>query len=234
MTDVGTTTILVVDDAEAVRRLLRWAFVAEGYLVREAGTGVEALDEARRARFDVIVLDLILPELGGLDVCRTLRQEMTTPILMLTARAGRLDVVKGLAVGADDYMTKPFSLRELLARVSALLRRARLPAEGAVLPAHEVGGFRLDRSARTVHVKGNEIHLTPKEFDLLSLLFLHSGRVLTREEILHHVWGDSFVGHRKTVDVHVSWMRQKFEHVGRVPFRISTVLRQGYRLDRLE
>jgi len=226
-------TILVVDDDAVLVELLRTVLVREGYWVREARTGREALDEARRSNVDLIVLDLVLPDLDGLEVCRTLRGEFATPILILTARSSELDTVIGLHVGADDYLTKPFSLTELLARIVALLRRAQLPAAGSLPDREEVAGFRLDRHARTAHLDGLELHLSPKEFDLLSLLFLRSGRVLTREEILSQVWGDSFLGDRKTVDVHVSWMRQKFDAVGAMPFRISTVRGRGYRLDRL-
>ena len=227
-------TILVVDDDPAICELLRSALEREGYCVREARTGVDAIDQARRLNLDLIVLDLGLPDLAGLEVCRTVRGEIATPILILTARDTELDTVTGLHMGADDYMTKPFSLAELLARIVALLRRTRLPTAGTVLDREAVAGFRLDRGARTVHLDGQELHLSPKEFDLLSLLFLRSGRVLAREEILSQVWGESFIGYRKTVDVHVSWMRQKLATAGVMPFRISTVRGRGYRLDRLE
>src|SRR4030088_2183687 len=167
--------ILVVEDEENIRETLRYNLVKEGYRVDEARTGPEALTEARRVRPDLILLDLMLPELSGLEVCRILRQEMTTPILVLTAKGAEVDKVVGLSIGADDYVTKPFSLRELLARITALLRRVELSGK-EVRKGKEievVGNFRMDRGARTVHVEGDEVRLAPKEFDLLSFLLAH-------------------------------------------------------------
>ena len=177
----------------------------------------------------------MLPELNGLEVCRVLRQEMSTPILILTAKGSELDKVVGLQVGADDYVTKPFSLNELMARVNALLRRSEMTTRERVDPREieEFDGFRIDRAARTVHVDGTELRLAPKEFDLLSLLVLNSGRVLSRQTIIQRVWGSKFYGDSKTVDVHVRWLREKFESFDRLPFRITTVFGVGYRLDRL-
>ena len=227
--------ILVVEDEEAIRQTLRYNLAREGYVVIEATTGSEALACARRERPDVILLDVMLPELSGLEVCRILRQELSTPILMLTAKGSELDKVVGLQVGADDYVTKPFSLNELMARVSALLRRAEMhngPRSDSV-EVEDFGGFHIDRAARTVDVHGTELRLAPKEFDLLSLLLLHSGRVLSRQTIIHDIWGSRFHGDPKTVDVHVRWIREKFEKFERLPFRITTVFGVGYRLDRL-
>lgn len=229
--------ILVVEDEETIRRTLRYNLVKEGYLVSEACNGTEALAEARRGRPDLIILDLMLPELNGLEVCRILRQEMTVPILVLTAKDSEVDKVIGLQVGADDYVTKPFSLRELLARITALLRRVELSSEPRSRRPPEVefiGSFRIDRAAHTVHVGDEELHLSPKEFELLSFLLLHAGRVQSREFIIQQVWGSNFFGDRKTVDVHVRWLREKFERFGNLPFRITTVFGVGYRLDRLD
>ena len=155
---------------------------------------------------------------------------------MLTAKSTEVDKVVGLQVGADDYVTKPFSLNELLARVAALLRRAEMQAARPpdALEVEEFGGFRIDRAARTVHIGGRELRLAPKEFDLLSLLLLNSGRVLSRQAIIQSVWGSKFFGDSKTVDVHVRWLREKFESFDRLPFRITTVFGVGYRLDRLD
>ncbi|GAC1337855.1 MAG: response regulator transcription factor [Candidatus Dormibacteria bacterium] len=228
--------MLVVEDEETIRRTLRYNLEREGYSVLEARTGTEALQEVRRNRPDLVILDLMLPELSGLEVCRVLRQETSTPILMLTAKSSETDKVVGLQIGADDYLTKPFSLPELLARVGALLRRAGAPP-GQPLSAPEVddfGGLRLDRPARTVQVGGVEVRLAPREFDLLSFLLAHTGRVQSREVLIRQVWGTRFFGENKTVDVHIRWLREKFERFERLPFRITTVFGVGYRLDRID
>jgi DNA-binding response OmpR family regulator len=228
--------VLVVEDEENILHTLRYNLAREGYDVVEARTGTEAVSEARRTRPDLILLDLMLPELGGLEVCRILRQEMSTPILVLTAKDSEVDKVVGLQMGADDYVTKPFSLGELMARITALLRRADMTAREAVSSreVEEFGGFRIDRGARTVHVNGQEVRLAPKEFDLLSLLILNAGKVQSRSAIIQRVWGSKFYGDHKTVDVHVRWLREKFERFETLPFRITTVFGAGYRLDRLE
>ena len=228
--------VLVVEDEEAIRQTLRYNLAREGYVVSEAATGGEALTAARAEHPDVIILDVMLPEMSGLEVCRVLRQELGTPILMLTAKGTELDKVVGLQVGADDYVTKPFSLNELMARVSALLRRSEMREQDRPDPreVEDFGGFRIDRAARTVAVEGAELRLAPKEFDLLSLLLLSAGRVLSRQSIIREVWGAKFYGDPKTVDVHVRWLREKFEKFEHIPFRITTVFGVGYRLDRLE
>lgn len=228
--------ILVVEDESAIRQTLRYNLTREGYQVSEASTGTAALTAARREHPDLILLDLMLPELNGLEVCRVLRQEMTTPILILTAKGTELDKVVGLQIGADDYVTKPFSLNELMARVSALLRRSEMSTREQVdsREVEEFGGFRIDRAARTVHIDGAELRLAPKEFDLLSLMVLNAGRVLSRQTIIQKVWGSKFYGDAKTVDVHVRWLREKFENFDCLPFRITTVFGVGYRLDRLD
>ncbi|MDQ6855854.1 MAG: response regulator transcription factor [Candidatus Dormibacteraeota bacterium] len=228
--------ILIVEDEPNISQTLRYNLTREGYEVSEAATGTVAIELARQRRPDLILLDLMLPEMTGLEVCRVLRAEMNTPILMLTAKASELDKVVGLQVGADDYVTKPFSLNELLARVAAMLRRADLTG-GQPQVSGEVedfGGFRLDRAARTVRVDTDSLHLSPKEFDLLSLLLANAGRVLSRSTIIHRVWGSKFFGDHKTVDVHIRWLREKFERFNTLPFRITTVFGVGYRLDRLD
>jgi DNA-binding response OmpR family regulator len=228
--------ILVVEDEDNIRETLRYNLAKEGYRVDEARTGPEALSAARRVRPDLILLDLMLPELSGLEVCRILRQEMTTPILVLTAKGAEVDKVVGLSIGADDYVTKPFSLSELMARITALLRRVEL-SRGTGAPTAEVeelGGFVLDRGARICRMDGTELRLAPKEFDLLSYLLAHPGRVQSRERLIQAVWGANFFGDRKTVDVHVRWLREKFEGFESLPFRITTVFGVGYRLDKLD
>ncbi len=232
----GRKRILVVEDEENISQTLRYNLTREGYEVSEAATGTAAIELARQRRPDLILLDLMLPEMSGLEVCRVLRAEMSTPILMLTAKASELDKVVGLQVGADDYVTKPFSLNELLARVAAMLRRSEVAGTQNLDTGEveEFGGFRLDRAARTVRVGDEDVHLSPKEFDLLSLLLGNPGRVLSRSTIIQRVWGSKFFGDHKTVDVHIRWLREKFERFNTLPFRITTVFGVGYRLDRLE
>jgi DNA-binding response OmpR family regulator len=230
---VGAKHILVVEDDEVIREVLRFNLVREGYEVSEAATGVEALEKARRLRPDLIVLDLMLPELGGLEVCRILRQETRTPMLMLSARDSELDKIVGLQVGADDYMTKPFSVAELAARITALLRRApHAVEEHLAVEVEELGDFRFDRGARSVRVGADEARFSPKEFDLLSYLLAHPGRVHSREHLIRNVWGPDVFAER-TVDVHVRCLREKFEGFVSPPFRITTVYGIGYRLDRI-
>lgn len=233
MPATATKRILVVEDEDAIRETLRYNLTREGYEVSEAATGGEALTVARQMHPDLILLDLMLPEMSGLEVCRVLRQETTAPIIMLTAKGTELDKVVGLQVGADDYVTKPFSLNELLARVAAMLRRSAMTTRQEIdaREVEELDGFRIDRGARTVHIEGKELHLAPKEFDLLSLLLLHAGKVQSRQVIIQRIWGSKFFGDHKTVDVHVRWLREKFEAFDHIPFRINTVYGVGYRLD---
>ena len=226
--------ILVVEDEDAIRQTLRYNLLREGYTVLEAATGPEALGVARSEHPDLVVLDVMLPGLSGLEVCRVLRQESSMPILMLTAKGTEVDKVVGLQLGADDYVTKPFSFNELLARITALLRRSEMSGRTSGTPEiEEFGGFKIDRAARTIHLEGTELRLAPKEFDLLSLLLRNAGRVLSRQAIIAAVWGNRFYGDPKTVDVHVRWLREKFEPFAQVPFRITTVFGVGYRLDRV-
>ena len=229
-------SILVVEDEDTIRHTLHYNLDREGYQVWDAKDGSEALRLARRHHPSLIILDLMLPEMSGLDVCRLLRQEMSVPILMLTAKDAEIDKIVGLQVGADDYMTKPFSLNELLARVTALLRGRELATRDLVAEheTEEFGNFRFDRGARTVHVGDQEVKLAPKEFDLLSLLLLNAGKAQSRTTIIQRVWGSNFFGDPKTVDVHIRWIREKFEDFEKLPFRITTVFGVGYRLDRQE
>ncbi|HEV2954408.1 MAG TPA: response regulator transcription factor [Candidatus Dormibacteraeota bacterium] len=223
--------ILVVEDDEPIRDTLKYHLVAAGYDVLEAKDGPTALRTARSGRPDLVVLDLMLPGMSGIEVCRALRRESTIPIVMVTAKDSELDKVVGLELGADDYITKPFSVREVLARIGAVLRRARSePSEDSPAECEELGNFRIDRAARRVMLDGIDIKLTGREFDLLSFLIARPGRVHSRESLLQHVWGYDFVGDRKTVDVHVRWLREKL--VGKVSFEIATVRGAGYRLDR--
>lgn len=231
-------TILVVEDELSLRETLLYNLKKDGYLVDAVADGRSAVDAARRLKPDLIVLDLMLPQLDGLEVARIIRKEMTTAILMLTARADEIDRVVGLEVGADDYLTKPFSMRELLARVKAQLRRARLIREevgkqAGVAPHQQLafGGVVIDLTRREVTLNGRPLQLQPKEYELLLFLAEHKGQMLTRQFILERVWGWDFTGDSRTVDVHVRWLRQKIEADAAKPQLIVTVRGGGYRFE---
>jgi DNA-binding response OmpR family regulator len=227
--------ILVVEDDLTLLETLEYNLSGEGYEVITAADGLTALEVAREEEPDLIVLDLMLPHLDGFEVCRILRRETNVPILMLTARTDEVDRVVGLEVGADDYLTKPFSMRELLARVKALLRRVRLiRAEMAGeqdLPKTEqlaFGDLVIDLDRREVLVGGESLRLKPKEFDLLVFLARHPGMALSRDLLLERVWGWDYGGGSRTVDVHVRWLREKVEADPANPERIVTVRGVGY------
>ncbi len=224
--------VLVVEDDEGIREMLKYNLVTAGFSVQEARDGASGLRTARTARPDLILLDLMLPGMSGFDFCRALRKSSRVPIIMITAKDAEIDKIVGLELGADDYITKPFSIREVLARVNAVLRRAQPEAnEPKAVPEHDaIGDFSMDRAARRVIMHGSDVKLTVREFDLLSYLLAHPGRVHTRDVLLENVWGHEFSGDRKTVDVHVRWLREKF--AGHAPFEIVTVRGIGYRLDR--
>jgi DNA-binding response OmpR family regulator len=222
--------VLVVDDEPHIVELVRYNLEREGFQVSVAYDGHEALQRARRERPDLIVLDLMLPYVDGLEVCRTLRRESTVPILVLTAKDGELDRVLGLETGADDYVTKPFSPRELVARVRAILRRARpVSAAGAAQPQLVAGDLVLDPNTREVFLAGRPVDLTTKEFDLLRLLMAHPNRVFTRDALLEHVWGYDYFGGTRTVDMHISRLRDKIEDDPSSPTYIVTVRGVGYK-----
>ncbi|MBN8582080.1 MAG: response regulator transcription factor [Anaerolineae bacterium] len=230
--------ILVVEDEIALQETLTYNLKKEGYTVESVGDGRSALDAARRIEPDLIVLDIMLPEMDGFEVARILRKEMTTAILMLTARDDEIDRVVGLEVGADDYLTKPFSMRELIARVKAQLRRARLLREEmgkSVEPAaHETLTFEnliINLTRREVILNDKPIQLKPKEYELLLFLAEHRRQMLSREFILERVWGWDYIGDSRTVDVHVRWLRQKIEENSSEPKRIVTVRGGGYRFE---
>jgi len=200
--------------------------------VQEASDGASGLRSARTARPDLILLDLMLPGMSGFDFTRALRKSSRVPIIMITAKDAEIDKIVGLELGADDYITKPFSVREVLARVNAVMRRnAPDTQEHQSIPEREaIADFTIDRAARRVVMNGRDVRLTAREFDLLSYLIAFPGRVHTRDVLLENVWGHDFSGERKTVDVHVRWLREKF--AGVAPFEIVTVRGIGYRLDR--
>jgi two-component system response regulator RegX3 len=222
--------ILVVDDEPAIVDAVTYGLRREGFEVHALGDGPAALEAARSSSYDVVVLDLMLPGLSGLDVCRTLRAESDVPIMMLTARDAEVDRVLGLELGADDYVTKPFSVAELVSRVRAILRRRELDrtsAEGAVV---RVAGLELDYVRHRVRVDGREVELTPSELSLLSLLAGAPDRVFTRRQIMQHLWESSFVGDERACDVHVSNLRRKIERDPARPERLLTVRSVGYKL----
>ena len=225
-------TILVVEDEATLASALSYNLRKAGYKVVEARDGAVALREARRARPDAIVLDLMLPQIDGLEVCRRVRAESDVPILMLTAKSEEIDKVVGLELGADDYMTKPFGMRELMARLRALLRRSgpgRRVEGGQRLVA---GDIELDARGRTVRKAGREVTLKPKEFDLLYFLVNQAGRVFSRDQLLEHVWGYEFFGGSRTVDVHMRWLREKLEERPAEPRHLLTVRGVGYKFVR--
>lgn len=221
--------ILLVEDDETMRNTLVYNLDKEGYTVFETGDGAAALDLAREHVPDLIVLDIMLPTLDGLSVCRILRNESDVPIVMLTARDSEVDRIVGLEIGADDYIVKPFSLGEFLARVRAVLRRA--PSARTVTDKLESGDLVMDLIARRATRESDELRLTHKEFDLLATLMRNKGAVLSRDLLLERVWGYEYSGETKTVDVHVRWLREKIEVDASQPRRIVTVRGVGYRFE---
>lgn len=242
--------VLVVEDDDTLRETLEYNLNNQGYQVITAIDGYQGLASARRDQPDVILLDVMLPGLDGFEVCRILRKEMSVPILMLTARTEEVDKIVGLEVGADDYLTKPFSMRELLARVKALLRRVELirediaaqqsdeqaenmkaQAEPSLAQPLQFGDLAIDETRREVRMAGVPVRIKPKEFDLLIFLARHKGIALSRDLILERVWGWSYDGNSRTVDVHVRWLREKIEPDPANARRIVTVRGIGYRFD---
>ncbi len=229
--------ILIVEDEPTLLETLIYNLERQGYKVYSAADGEMAVTLARQHHPDLIVLDIMLPKLDGFEVCRILRQEMNSPIIMLTARDDEIDRVIGLELGADDYITKPFSIRELMARVKAQLRRIRLIREelesSDILTRETIkyGNLTLDLTRREVSMEDRLLALKPKEFDLLLFLARHRGQVLSRDLILERVWGWDFTGGSRTVDVHVRWLREKIENDPAIPQRIVTVRGAGYRFE---
>jgi two-component system OmpR family response regulator len=225
--------VLVVEDDPNLLETLRYNLANEGYSVITSADGAEALEIARAEKPDLLVLDVMLPGLSGFEVCRILRKETTVPILMLTARTEEVDRVVGLEIGADDYMTKPFSMRELMARVRAMLRRAAMtqtqPAdtEGPL----KIGDIEIDAARHQAYSRGSPLELTPKEFDLLAFLARNRGFVFNREQLLEKVWGYDYAGDTRTVDVHIRWLRRKIEADPSHPHHILTVRGAGYKLE---
>jgi two-component system OmpR family response regulator len=234
---MAQTKVLVVEDDQTLRSVLEYNLAKEGYRVLTAEDGVEALELARVERPHLVILDIMLPKMDGLEVCRILRKESAMPILMLTARVEEVDKVVGLELGADDYVTKPFGMRELLARVRAMLRRVPV-AEGlgiapdeAGLPLIKAGDLEIDVRRHRVLCRGSQTDLTPTEFALLAFLARNAGRVFTRDQLLQNVWGYDYAGDTRTVDVHIRWLRQKIEADPSRPRHLLTVRGVGYKLE---
>jgi two-component system, OmpR family, response regulator RegX3 len=221
--------ILVVEDEPAIADAVRYALRGDGHEVETVEDGEQAVEVAQEQPFDLLVLDLMLPGVSGVEVCRRVRGESAVPILVLTARDTEVDRVLGLEAGADDYVTKPFSMSELLARVRAILRRRRLD-EAEAHPAREIGGLRLDLERHEVTVDGRPVQLTQSELKLLALLARDPGRVYSRREIMQHLWQSDYVGDERAADLHVSNVRRKIERDPGSPERLVTVRGAGYKL----
>lgn len=224
------THILIVDDEPALSEPLEFLLQREGYETSVAADGVTALAKFEGEAPDLVLLDLMLPGLSGTEVCRQIRSRSNTPIIMLTAKDSEVDIVVGLELGADDYVTKPYSTRELLARIRAVLRRRTEddPAETGVL---QVGSIRMDVERHTVSVDGTDVPMPLKEFELLELLLRNAGRVLTRGQLIDRVWGSDYFGDTKTLDVHIKRIRSKIERVPSAPEVLVTVRGLGYRIE---
>jgi DNA-binding response OmpR family regulator len=223
-----TRTILVVDDETTIRETLVEALEMEGYRAIPAADGREALIRFRADQPDLVLLDLMLPELSGVEVCRILRAESAVPIIMLTAKDGEVDKVVGLELGADDYVTKPFSLRELTARIRAIFRRADQVATVQARPVVDLGRVQVDLAGHRLLRDGEQVPLKPKAFELLAFLVRNPGQVFTRDQLLERVWGYDYAGETRTVDVHVHWLRAEIEDDPAMPRCLQTVRGVGY------
>ncbi len=234
MTSSNTNpVVLVVEDESSFVEALRIGLTREGFRVEVATDGVEALRQFDIVKPDIVLLDVMLPKLSGIDVCRQIRRHSQVPIVMVTAKGAEIDTVVGLEVGADDYVTKPYRIRELVARMRAVLRR--MPAKEESSPAHDaltVGEVSLDADEHRVCVDGTELSMPLKEFELLHLLLANAGRVLTRDTLIDRVWGSDYVGDTKTLDVHVKRLRAKLEPDPANPTRIVTIRGLGYKYER--
>ncbi len=228
--------ILVVEDEQNILEAIKYSMNAEGFEVYGAEDGEKGLEMAREISPDLVILDVMLPKLDGFEVCRILRRDMDIPVFMLTAKAEEIDRVVGLEIGADDYITKPFSMRELLARVRNALRRSSRSGPGRDNSSSgntviQVGNLKIDLTGHIALVSEKLIDLKPREFDLLAMLASSRGRVFTREQILERLWGHDYIGDSRTVDVHVRWIREKIEEDPSTPKKIVTIRGVGYRFD---
>ncbi|MFH0941875.1 MAG: response regulator transcription factor [Chloroflexota bacterium] len=224
--------ILVVEDDPNLLSVLKYNLTREGYRVATATSGDQAVEIARREKPELIILDVMLPGISGFEVCRILRRDMTVPVLMLTARADETEKIIGLEIGADDYVTKPFSMRELLARIRAMRRRAGMsgsPPDGET--SFKINDLEIDPARHRATIRGKKLELTPKAFDLLAYLVQNRGFVFSREQLLNQVWSYEYAGDTRTVDVHIRWLRQKIEADPRKPAYLVTVRGAGYKME---
>ena len=228
-------TVLVVEDEENILEALRYNLEREGYIVYTASDGEDGLNLARSSQPDLVILDVMLPKMDGFEICRILRREMDVPIIMLTARGEEVDRIVGLELGADDYVAKPFSMREFMVRVRNMLRRVKLSSQAQLgLPDGDVlvaGDLEMDLASHIVRRDGATVDMKPREYDLLALLVKNSGRVFSRDQLLQQLWSQDYYGDSRTVDVHVRWLREKIEKNPSKPERIVTVRGVGYRFD---
>ena len=233
--EVAERSVLVVEDEENLLEALRYNLEREGYLVHTATDGGEGLEMARKLKPSLVLLDIMLPTLDGFEICRILRRESEVPILLLTAKGEEVDRVVGLELGADDYITKPFSIRELVARVRNTLRRTRYLEESQAgadeEQSYRTGSLEIDLNSHEARLAGQPLNLKPKEFDLLALLVANKGRAFTRDQILEKVWGYDYIGQTRTVDVYISWLREKLQADPTTARSIVTIRGVGYRLD---
>lgn len=225
------TKILIVEDEASFSEALEFLLSKEGFIIETAATGKQALEKFRSSEFDLILLDLMLPEISGIEVCRTIRTESQVPIIMLTAKDTEIDKVVGLELGADDYVTKPYSKNELVARIRAVLRRGNGAVTEADAGVLSVANIRMDIDRHQVSVGGQPISLPLKEFELLEFLMRNAGRVLTRNQLIDRVWGSDYVGDTKTLDVHIKRLRAKVEKDPANPTLIQTVRGLGYKIE---
>jgi two-component system response regulator RegX3 len=227
---VADATVLVVEDEESFVEALNVGLAREGFRVQVARNGVDAIDMFDAVKPDVVLLDVMLPGISGIDVCRELRKRSRVPIIMVTAKGSEIDTVVGLEVGADDYVTKPYRIRELVARMRAVMRRSGERADAELTPdAMHVGDVALDPEKHEVYIRGELTQLPLKEFELLHVLLANAGRVMTREQLIDRVWGSDYVGDTKTLDVHVKRLRAKVEPDPAQPERIVTIRGLGYK-----
>ncbi|MBM6700393.1 response regulator transcription factor [Bifidobacterium pullorum subsp. saeculare] len=230
------TRILIVEDEESYREPLVYQLTREGYDVSAAATGEEGFDLFTKGGIDLVLLDLMLPGIDGIALCRRIREQSRVPIIMVTAKGAEIDKVVGLEIGADDYVTKPYSFRELLARIRAVLRRDRLSGEASAQPSGDdvplvCGGIVMNVGSHQVTVRGKDVFFPLKEFELLEYLMQNKGHVLTRHQLIDRVWGSDYVGDTKTLDVHVKRVRAKIEEVPGRPRYLTTVRGLGYKID---
>ena len=229
-----SNTVLVVEDEPNLLTALKYTLEQEGYHTLTATNGESGLNIAQSNDPDLVILDVMLPNLDGFEVCRILRRHSEVPILMLTARGEEVDRVVGLELGADDYVTKPFSMRELLARVRNMLRRSTSPSSESVADESEIissGNLTIDLASHSITLEGEDLAMKPREFSLLTLLAANRGRAFTRDQILERLWGHDYIGDSRTVDVHIRWLREKIEPEPSQPCRIVTIRGVGYRFD---